>query len=59
MKEHGGVLGAAVCCAENGGDPEDEWTTCERDRDSLLDRRAALTAVLATSLQPSPLPMLG
>jgi len=38
VKAHGGVLGAAVCCAENGGDPEDEWTTCERDRDALLDR---------------------
>jgi hypothetical protein len=35
---HGGVLGAAVCCAENGGDPADEWTTCDRDRDQLLDR---------------------
>ena len=40
VKAHGGVLGAAVCCAENGGDPEDEWTTCERDRDLLLDRFA-------------------
>jgi hypothetical protein len=35
---HGGVLGAAVCCAENGGDPDDEWTTCPGDRDELLDR---------------------
>ena len=25
---HGGVLGAAVCCAENGGDADDGWTTC-------------------------------
>jgi len=32
-----GVLGATVCCAENGGDPDDEWTTCARDRDELLD----------------------
>ena len=35
---HGGVLGAAVCCAENGGDADDEWTTCPGDRDELLDR---------------------
>lgn len=35
---HGGCLGAAVCCAEKGGDPEDDWTTCEADRDELLDR---------------------
>lgn len=35
---HGGLLGAAVCCAEQGGDPSDDWTTCERDRDELLDR---------------------
>jgi hypothetical protein len=35
---HGGILGAAVCCAEKGGDPSDEWTTCEQDRDELLDR---------------------
>mgnify|MGYP001810588106 CR=1 FL=1 len=35
---HGGILGAAVCCAEKGGDPSDDWTTCERDRDELLDR---------------------
>ena len=34
----GGILGAAVCCAENGGDPNDDWTTCDRDRDLLLDR---------------------
>ncbi len=37
---HGGLLGAAVCCAEQGGHPEDDWTTCERDRDQLLDRQA-------------------
>lgn len=37
---HGGVLGAAVCCAEDGGKPEDDWTTCDGDRDVLLDRRA-------------------
>ena len=35
---HGGILGAAVCCAEKGGDPSDDWTTCEADRDALLDR---------------------
>ncbi len=35
---HGGLLGAAVCCAEKGGHPSDDWTTCERDRDELLDR---------------------
>lgn len=35
---HGGILGAAVCCAEQGGDPADDWTTCEADRDQLLDR---------------------
>lgn len=34
----GGIMGAAVCCAENGGDPNDDWTTCDRDRDTLLDR---------------------
>lgn len=34
----GGIMGAAVCCAENGGDPKDDWTTCDRDRDMLLDR---------------------
>ena len=36
--KHGGLLGAAVCCSENGGDPADDWTTCEKDRDVLLDR---------------------
>lgn len=35
---HRGVLGACVCCAEIGGDPSDDWTTCEKDRDVLLDR---------------------
>jgi cytosine deaminase len=38
VAEHGGLLGAAVCCAEQGGSPEDDWTTCDRDRDILLDR---------------------
>lgn len=38
VAEHGGLLGAAVCCAERGGDPADDWTTCEADRDVLLDR---------------------
>jgi len=40
VKSAGGMLGAAVCCAENGGDPNDDWTTCDRDRDALLDRYA-------------------
>lgn len=35
---HGGLLGAAVCCAERGGCPDDDWTTCEQDRGQLLDR---------------------
>ncbi|KAI8113765.1 hypothetical protein M9435_003757 [Picochlorum sp. BPE23] len=38
VAEHGGLLGAAVCCAEQGGMPEDDWTTCDKDRDLLLDR---------------------
>jgi cytosine deaminase len=38
VAEHKGLLGAAVCCAERGGHPEDDWTTCEKDRDLLLDR---------------------
>ena len=38
VKAAGGILGAAVCCAENGGDPKDDWTTCDRDREVLLDR---------------------
>ena len=38
VKRAGGIMGAAVCCAENGGDPNDDWTTCDRDRDMLLDR---------------------
>ena len=38
VKKAGGIMGAAVCCAENGGDPNDDWTTCDRDRDMLLDR---------------------
>lgn len=37
---HGGVMGAAVCCAEDGGNPADDWTTCDADRDLLLDRWA-------------------
>lgn len=39
---HGGALGAAVCCAERGGDPADDWTTCEADRGELLDRHACV-----------------
>ena len=38
VKAAGGILGAAVCCAENGGSFDDDWTTCDRDRDELLDR---------------------
>lgn len=38
VAKHGGLLGAAVCCAEIGGDPDDDWTTCEKDRSQLLDR---------------------
>ena len=38
VQRHGGIMGAAVCCAENGGSPSDEWTTCDGDRDQLLDR---------------------
>lgn len=41
VQQAGGILGAAVCCAENGGDPNDDWTTCDRDRDELLDRCTA------------------
>lgn len=40
VAEHGGILGACVCCAEIGGHPSDEWTTCEADRGELLDRHA-------------------
>lgn len=40
VQAHGGILGACVCCSDNGGDPSDDWTTCERDRDLLLDRSA-------------------
>ncbi|KAK9806482.1 hypothetical protein WJX73_001862 [Symbiochloris irregularis] len=38
VKKYGGIMGAAVCCAENGGDASDDWTTCSKDRDVLLDR---------------------
>lgn len=37
VAKHGGLLGAAVCCAERGGNPDDDWTTCNEDRDELLD----------------------
>jgi cytosine/creatinine deaminase len=40
----GGALGAAVCCAEDGGDSADEWTTCPGDRHTLLDRVFSLAA---------------
>ena len=45
VQRHGGIMGAAVCCAENGGSPHDEWTTCDRDRDQLLDRYIPLSDV--------------
>lgn len=32
VAQHGGILGAAVCCAEKGGDPSDDWT----DRKSVV-----------------------
>ena len=52
VKEAGGILGAAVCCAENGGDPKDDWTTCDRDRGLLLDRcRQHIIAVCVLALQ--------
>ncbi|KDD74274.1 hypothetical protein H632_c1439p0, partial [Helicosporidium sp. ATCC 50920] len=38
VAEHGGVLGAAVCCGDRGGFAEDEFTTCAADRSELLDR---------------------
>jgi cytosine/adenosine deaminase-related metal-dependent hydrolase len=38
VARYGGLLGAAVCCAEEGGSPADDWTTCDGDRDELLDR---------------------
>lgn len=38
VAKYGGLLGAAVCCAEEGGSPTDDWTTCDGDRDELLDR---------------------
>ena len=51
VKEAGGILGAAVCCAENGGAPKDDWTTCDRDRDLLLDRcRQHIIAVCVLAL---------
>lgn len=40
VKEHGGVLGAAVCCESQFDVHEGEETTCDQDRDVLLDRYA-------------------
>lgn len=31
-------MGAAICCSDSGGLSKDDWTTCDRDRDVLLDR---------------------
>lgn len=42
VTHHGGVLGAAVCCSDVGGFPEDDVTTCASDRDVLLGRMFAL-----------------
>lgn len=33
-----GILGAAVCCSDKGGLETDDWTTCDQDRSTLLDR---------------------
>ena len=33
-----GILGAAVCCSDKGGLESDDWTTCDLDRSTLLDR---------------------
>lgn len=38
VEQYGGLLGAAVCCTDKGGLPGDDWTTCDKDRDFLLDR---------------------
>eukprot|EP00803_Ostreobium_quekettii_P010938 evm.model.scf_1031.2 EVM.evm.TU.scf_1031.2 scf_1031:12303-14680(+) len=38
VEREGGVLGAAVCCGELGGSEKDDYTTCDSDRDMLLDR---------------------
>lgn len=51
---HDGVLGAAVCCAEDGGKPEDDWTTCEADRDMLLDRCVNVSALSSTKTTTVP-----
>ena len=48
VQQAGGIMGAAVCCAENGGDPNDEWTTCDSDRDMLLDRSAESVCLVYT-----------
>lgn len=42
VAQHGGILGAAVCCSEDGGRASDDWTTCEADRTLLLDRMFTL-----------------
>jgi cytosine/creatinine deaminase len=35
---YNGILGAAVCCSDKGGLESDDWTTCDKDRDVLLNR---------------------
>lgn len=39
-------MGAAICCAEDGGEATDDWTTCETDRDLLLDRQSLISFFL-------------
>lgn len=41
---HGGLMGAAVCSTDRGGLEDEDWTTCARDRDLLLDRLFRLAA---------------
>ena len=40
-----------VCCAENGGHPEDDWTTCSKDRGALLDRVSSLSSLHSCKLR--------
>ena len=37
VASHGGVLGAAVCCGEDGGTDADDLTTCGKELPTLLD----------------------
>lgn len=38
VKEHGGVLGAIVCCQTLPASQGDEQVVCTKERDVLLDR---------------------